>query len=199
MGVWIGMAAGFYLERGKLAAMRIFVTAPTAALVLCLGAGSAVAAAEPPSLAGTWIPDPAASTHSKELKQAVQPGAPPAPPAPSAAIRDQLPTLRITQSEPRLTIEYLNPDGSAISTGEMTTDGKLSATTRPGETLLRKSVSTWDGNVLRTMWTLEQNGAVVISGVDRRELTAADTLVVMTTTEDSKSRSKSVIVYHRGK
>ncbi len=167
-------------------------------LVVLLGLAGA-AAAQPPSLAGTWIPDPAASTHSKELKQAVQPGAPPAPPAPPAAIRDQLPTLRITHSEPRLTVEYLNPDGSVISTTEMTTDGKLSASTRPGETLLRKSVSTWDGNVLRTMWTLEQNGAVVISGVDRRELTAADTLVVTTTTEDSKSRSKSVIVYHRGK
>jgi len=193
------MAAGFYLERGKLAAMRTFATAAIVVLVLFLGAGSAVAAAEPPSLAGTWIPDPAASTHSKELKQTVQPGAPPAPPAPPTAIKDQLPTLRITQSDPRLTIEYLNPDGSVISTTEMTTDGKLNATTRPGETLLRKSVSKWGGNVLRTMWTLEQNGAVVISGGDRRELTTPDTLVVMTSTEDSKSRSKSVIVYHRGK
>jgi len=168
-------------------------------LVLLLGLAGAAAAALPPSLAGTWIPDPAASTRSKELKQVVQPGAPPAPPAVSAAIRDQLPTLRIAHSEPRLTIEYLNPDGSVISTTETTTDGKENASTRPGETLLRKSVSGWDGNVLKTTWKLEQNGAVVISGVDRRELTSPDTLVVTTTTEDSKSRSRSVILYHRGK
>jgi hypothetical protein len=51
---------------------------------------------------------------------------------------------------------------------------------------------TWDGAILRTVWKLEQNGQVVISGTEARELTSRDTLVVTTTTEDSKSRSRSV-------
>ncbi len=157
----------------------------------------ASASAQPPSLTGTWIPDPAASTQSKELKQTAEPGAAPAPPAPSGAIQEQLPTMRIQHSEPRLTIEFLDTDGSVISTTNITTDGKENLSTRAGGTLTHRSNSRWDGKVLKTDWKLERQKAVAISGVDQRELTSPDTLVTTTTTEDSKSRSRSVIVYHR--
>jgi murein DD-endopeptidase MepM/ murein hydrolase activator NlpD len=158
------------------------------------------ASAQPPSLTGTWIPDPAASTQSKELKKTVQPGAAPAPPAPPAAIQEQLPPMRIQHREPRLTLEFLDADGSVISTTEITTDGKENLSTRAGGALTHRSNSRWDGKVLKTDWKLEQQKAVVvISGQDQRELTSPDTLVVTATAEDSKSTSRSVIVYHRGK
>ena len=168
-------------------------------LVLIGGLAQAIVAVQPPTLTGTWIPDSAASTQSKELKQAVQPGAPPAPPAPPATIRDHLPTLRIHHGEPRLTLQFLDADGSVISTTEVTTDGKENMNSRAGGALVHRSTSRWDGNTLRTDWKIERDAAVVISGVDRTELTSADTLVVTTTTEDSKSRSRSTIVYHRAK
>lgn len=154
-------------------------------------------AAEVPSLAGTWVPDAAASSRTKELKKAPAPDAPPAPPAPSAAILEKLPGLRIVHAEPRLKIDFLETDGSVISTTEITTDGKENVNSRVGGALTHRSTSTWDGQVLKTSWSLVRGSAVVISGVDLQELTSPDTLVVTTTTEDSKSRSKSRIVYQR--
>jgi len=162
---------------------------------LALATASWAAAA--PSLTGTWVPDPAASTHSKELKQAAEPGAPPAPPAPAQGIQDHLPVLRISHDEPRVKIDFLEDDGSVISTTELTTDGTENVNARAGGALTHKSTTAWDGTVLRTSWKLEQNARVVIAGTDASELTSPDTLVVTTTTEDSKSRSRSVIVYHR--
>lgn len=159
-------------------------------------AGAAIAS-QLPSLAGTWVPDPAASTQSKELKAAAQSGAPEAPPAPSVGIQDYLPTTRITHVEPRLAVEFLGEDGNIISKLELTTDGRENVNPRAGGELVHKSVSTWVGDTLRTTWKIERDGKIGISGVDERELTAPDTLVVTTTTEDSKSRSRSVIVYHR--
>jgi hypothetical protein len=166
-------------------------------LVLISALTGEAIASQLPSLAGIWIPDPAASTHSKELKGAAQPGAPVAPPAPSVGIRDHLPTTLITHVEPRLTVEFLGEDGNVISKTELTTDGKENVNSRAGGAMVHKSVSTWVGDILRTTWKIERDGRVGISGVDERAFKAPDTLVVTTTTEDSKSRSRSVIVYHR--
>jgi hypothetical protein len=166
-------------------------------IALLLGLTLAASGAERPSFSGTWRPDRSMSTQSKELKTTVNPNAPAAPPAASAAALEELPTLRITHAEPKLTLEFLETDGSVISTTAVTTDGKEALNARAGGALTHRSTSTWDGNVLVTTWSLERAAAVVISGVDRRELTSPTTLVVTTTTEDSKSRSKSVIVYHR--
>lgn len=105
--------------------------------------------------------------------------------------------MRITHASPKLTIEFLEPDGAVISTTAVTTDGKEALNARAGGALTHRSTSAWDGDVLVTTWSLERAGAVVISGVDRLELTSSTTLVVTTTTEDSKSRSKSAIVYRR--
>ena len=167
------------------------------ALALLLGFALSALAADLPSFSGTWQPDRAASTQSKELKKTVDPNAPPAPPAPSAAIQEKLPALRITHAEPKLTIEFLETDGAVISTTAVTTDGKKALNARAGGALTHRSTSAWDGDILVTTWSLERAGAVVISGVDRLELTSPTTLVVTTTTEDSKSRSKSAIVYRR--
>ncbi|HYU33308.1 MAG TPA: hypothetical protein VEW48_14210 [Thermoanaerobaculia bacterium] len=163
--------------------------------VFALATASWAAAA--PSLTGTWVPDPAASTHSKELKQTAEPGAPPAPPAPAQGIQDHISTLRIRHDEPRVKIEFLEDDGSIISTTDLTTDGTENVNARAGGALTHRSTTAWDGTVLRTSWKLAQNARVVIAGTDASELTSPDTLVVTTTTEDSKSRSRSVIVYHR--
>jgi len=162
---------------------------------LALATASLAAAA--PTLTGTWVPDPAASTHSKELKQVAEPGAPPAPPATSQGIQDHLPAMRISHDEPRMKIEFLEDDGSVISTTELTTDGAENVNTRAGGVLTHKSSTGWDGTVLRTAWKIEREARVVIAGTDARELTSPDTLTVTTTTEDSKSRSRSVLVYHR--
>ena len=164
-------------------------------LVLIVVLAGTSAASQLPSLAGIWVPDAAASTHSKELKGKA--GEPAAPPAPSTGIQDHLPTTRITHVEPRLTVEFVGEDGKVISKLELTTDGKENVNPRAGGELAHKSVSTWVGDTLRTTWRIERDGKVGISGVDERELTAPDTLVITTTTEDSKSRSRSVIVYHR--
>jgi hypothetical protein len=165
---------------------------------LCILATAVAATAQAPTLTGTWIPDPAASTQSKELKASPQPGAPPAPPAPSQGIQDRLPAMRIQHAEPRLTIEFFEVQGSVISATAITTDGKENVNARAGGALTHKSTSKWDGQILRTAWKLEQGGRVVISGVDERTLASPDILVVTTTTEDSKSRSRSAITYHRG-
>ncbi len=162
---------------------------------LALATASLATAA--PTLTGTWIPDPAASTQSKELKQAAEPGAQPAPPAPAQGIQDHLPALRISHDEPRVKIEFLEDDGSMISTTDLTTDAVENVNARAGGALTHKSSSAWDGAVLRTTWKIERDARVVIAGTDARELTSPDTLTVTTTTEDSKSRSRSVIVYHR--
>jgi hypothetical protein len=106
--------------------------------------------------------------------------------------------MRIQHVEPRLTIEFLEAQGGVISATAITTDGKENVNPRAGGALTHKSTSQWDGKVLRTTWKIEQDGRVVISGVDERTLTSPDTLVVKTTTEDSKSRSRSAITYHRG-
>ena len=149
-------------------------------------------AAAAPTLTGTWVPDRAASTQSKELKQTPAPGAPPA-----QGIQDRLPALRIRHDEPRVRIEFLGDDGSVISTTELTTDGAENVNTRAGGALTHKSRTGWDGTILRTTWKIERNGQTVIAGTDEHELASPDTLVMTTTTEDAKSRSRSVIVYRR--
>ncbi len=151
------------------------------------------AAAAGPNLTGTWVSDPAASSETKELKAPVE-GAAPAPPAPPSS---EVPVMRVGHKEPRLTIELLAGDGAVISTTEMTTDGAENLNQRAGGTWLHRSASTWDGAVLRTTWKLERGGQVMISGSDERQLRDPETLVVTTTTEDSRSRSKSVVVYRK--
>jgi len=173
------------------------IKALTCRILPAIVLATAALAAAAPNLTGTWVPDPAASTQSKELKQAAQPGAPPAPPAPAQGIQDHLPAVRIRHDEPRVKIEFLEDDGSVISTTDLTTDGAENVNTRAGGALIHRSSTTWDGALLRTAWKIEQNAQVVIAGTETRELTSPDTLVVTTTTEDSKSRSRSVIVYRR--
>jgi hypothetical protein len=173
--------------------MRRATTLPCR-IVLGAALATVTLAASAPSFTGTWIPDPAASTHRKELKQAAEPGA---PPAVAQGIQDHLPSVRIRHEEPRLTIEYLEDDGSVISTTALTTDGAENVNARAGGALTHRSTSAWDGAILRTTWKLQQDARVVIAGTDASELTSPDTLVVTTTTEDSKSRSRSVLVYHR--
>ena len=169
----------------------VFMILPAVALT------AASLAATAPSLTGTWVPNPAASTQGKELMQSVSPGAPPAPPAPAQGVQGHLPALRIRHAEPRVTIENLDDDGSVISTIEVTTDGAENVNLLAGGALTHKSRTVWDGTVLRTTWKIEQNGQVAITGTDARELTSPDSLVVTTTTEDSRSRSRSVIAYRR--
>jgi hypothetical protein len=166
-------------------------------ILSALALASASLAAAAPSLTGTWVPDPAASTHGKELKQAAEPGSPPAPPAPVQGIQGHLPVLRISHAEPRVKIEFLEDDGSVISTTELTTNGAENVNARAGGALTHRSSTAWDGTVLRTTWKIEQGARTVIAGTDAHELTSPDTLVVTTTTEDSKSRSRSVLVYRR--
>ncbi|HXU32093.1 MAG TPA: hypothetical protein VN851_16105 [Thermoanaerobaculia bacterium] len=158
---------------------------------------SAYAAEPHPRLAGTWNPDPAASTHSKTLKATVEPGAPPAPPAASAAIAEHLPPLRIAESDSSITLEFLEDDGSVISTTRLATDGTENRNPRAGGALTHRSTAAWDGAVLRIRWSLERGESVMISGTDAYELTDPGSLRVTTTTEDSKSKSESVIVYRR--
>lgn len=152
---------------------------------------------------GTWAPDPAASTHVKTLKAALEPNvqnAPPAPPAAPAAIVEHLPVLNIHQGpDSDFTIAYLDDDGSVISTTEVTTDGVENVNTRAGGALIHRSTSGYDDNgALRTTWRIEQpGGAVVISGTDRLEHVDGSTLRLTTETEDAKSTSRSVIIYRR--
>jgi hypothetical protein len=149
----------------------------------------------PPNFTGTWIPNPANSTQSKTLKETADRGAAAAPPAAPQAIQDKIPAMRMTHSEGRLVIEFLEEDGSVISTTTMTTDGAENLNSRAGGTLTHRSTSTWNGTVLRTAWAIEREGRVVISGTEERERLSPSELKVTTRTEDSKSRSESVILY----
>lgn len=158
---------------------------------------SAFAADSPFRLAGTWDPDSAASTHSKTLKTTVDPNAPPAPPAPSTAIAEDLPLLRIAESDSTVTLEFLEDDGSVISATRLATDGSENRNPRAGGALTHVSKAAWDGAILRIRWSLEREGSTMISGIDAYDRTDPDTLRVTTATEDSKSKSESVIVYRR--
>lgn len=166
------------------------------ALVTAVLASMATAEA-PPQLSGSWIADPEASTQTKTLKTVVDPKAAPAPPAAPAVIAERLPPMRIVQQGSAVMIEFLEEDGSVISTTKLTTDGAESVSPRAGGALTHRSTSAWDGPILRTTWALEQAGKVVISGTDARELVDPGTLRVTTRTEDSKSKSESVLVYRR--
>ena len=147
---------------------------------------------------GTWEPDPAASTHAKTLKAAVDPNSPPAPPPVPAAIAEELPLLRINDEGHDFIFEYLEDDGSVISSTKITVDGKENVNSRAGGALVHRSTSGWDGSTLRTSWRLEQSGgAVVISGTDRWDFVHPDTLRLTAETEDARSTSRSVIVYQR--
>jgi hypothetical protein len=167
---------------------------PTLFVALSL---SAFAAEPRPRLAGTWDPDPTASTQTKTLKAAVEPGAPPAPPAASAAIAEHLPPLRIHQTESAVILEFLEDGGSVISTTQLATDGSENRNPRAEGILMHLSNATWDGAMLRVRWSLERGKQVVISGTDTYEMVDPNTLRVTTTTEDSKSTSESVLVYRR--
>jgi hypothetical protein len=147
-----------------------------------------------PNLTGTWVPDMAQSTQSKTLFETAGSGAAPAPPQ---AIQDQLPAMRLTHSGGRLVIEFLEADGFVISTTTLTTDGAENVNPRAGGALLHKSTSGWKGAVLHTRWAIEREGRVVISGTEERERLSPTTLRVVTRTQDSKSRSESVILYRR--
>lgn len=105
--------------------------------------------------------------------------------------------MRLTHSEGRLGIEFLEADGSVISTTILTTDGSENFNPRAGGALIHKSTSGWKGAALHTRWTIEREGRVVISGTEERELLSLTTLRVVTRTQDSKSRSESVILYRR--
>jgi hypothetical protein len=147
-------------------------------------------AGTPPSFTGTWLPDKARSTQSKTLKETASPGA-----VPPAAIQDEIPVMRMTHGKGRLVIEFLDGDGSAISTTAMTTDGAENVNPRAGGALTHRSKSVWKGTVLHTTWAIEREGRVVISGTEDRELLSPSELKVTTRTEDSKSTSESVILY----
>lgn len=149
----------------------------------------------PPNFTGTWLPDKANSTQSKTLKETAGPGTAPAPPAAPQAIQDHLPAMRMTHSDGRLVIEFFVEDGSVISTTAMTTDGAENVNSRAGGALTHRSTSTWNGAVLRTAWAIEREGRVAISGTEERERLSPSELKVTTRTEDSKSRSESVILY----
>ena len=154
---------------GRMTTRWLFYSgARLAGAVLLAALASATFAATPPDLSGTWVPDPSA-----------------------------LPEMRIVQSGSRITLEFLEKDATVISATNLTTDGRESLNTRAGGALLHRSTSTWHGVVLRTVWKVEKNREVVMAGTDERELTAPDTLVVTTATGNSRSPSRSVIVYHR--
>jgi hypothetical protein len=176
--------------------MLLFNVGPQIAVIAAVLAATA-AAGPHPNLSGTWDPDPGASTQTKALKTVVDRNAPPAPPAAASTIVAPLPPVRITLTGDTVTLEFLAGDGSVISTTKMTTDGSESLNSRAGGALVHRSTSVWDGQALRTSWALKQGDTVVISGTDKRELIDPATLQVTTTTEDSKSTSKSVLVYHR--
>jgi hypothetical protein len=163
------------------------------ALLLLAGPASTPA----PNLKGTWVPDLAHSTQSKTLTETAGSGAAPAPPAAPQATQDQLPAMRLTHGEGRLVIELLEADGSVISTTTLTTDGSENVNRRAGGALIHRSTSEWNGAVLRTRWAIEREGQVVISGTEERELLSPTTLRMVTKTQDSKSRSESVVLYRR--
>ncbi len=159
---------------------------------------------------GTWAPDPAASTQVKTLKAAVAPNAPAAPPAAPAAIAEHLPVLNIRQGPdfaaelekdpgPDFVFHYLDDGGSLISTTEVTTDGVENVNTRAGGALVHRSTSGFvEGGALRTHWRIEQpGGTVVISGTDWLEYVDGRALRLTTETEDAKSTSRSVLIFHR--
>lgn len=156
-------------------------------------------AGKTPSFTGTWLPDRAKSTQSKTLKETAAPGAAPAPPAPSQTIQDEIPVMRMTHGEDRLVIEFIAGDGSVISATTLTTDGAENVNPRAGGALTHRSKSVWKGAVLHTAWAIEREGRAVISGTEDRELLSPSELKVTTRTEDSKSKSESVILYRREK
>lgn len=157
---------------------------------------AATAAPPPhPDFSGTWVPDQAASTETKTLKTS-DPKLSALPPAPPQAISNELPTLRITHAEPSVVIEFLESNGNVISVSKLTTDGAENLNDRAGGGLQHRSTSRWDGNVLRTTWTIARGTQVVISGTDARERTSPTTMKVTTRTDDAKSTSESVLVYH---
>jgi hypothetical protein len=176
--------------------MNVLNVVRRTALAATLSVSIATADA-PPQFSGTWLPDPGASTQTKTLKTVVDPAAPPAPPAAPAAIAEHLPPMRIVQQGSAVTVEFLEADGSVISSTRLTTDGAENVSPRAGGALTHRSTSSWEGPILRTTWVLEQAGKAVISGTDARELVDPGTLRVTTWTEDSKSKSESVLVYRR--
>lgn len=152
-----------------------------------------------PSFTGTWVPDAKASTHVRQKKELKNPGGKVVPPAPPENVVEDLPTLRIDQTPADLTIEMLQSDGASLATTRLTTDGKENLNPRGGGHYTHRSTSKWEGSVLVTTWALARGETVLVSGVDRMERTDRKTLVVTTTTEDERSTSKSVTVYHPGK
>jgi hypothetical protein len=97
----------------------------------------------------------------------------------------------------RLILAISLVEGAVISSPTMTFGGAENVNPRAGGALAHRSHPTWDGPILRTTWSIEREGAVVISGTETRELLAPSTLRITTTTEDAKSTSASVVVYHR--
>jgi hypothetical protein len=173
---------------------------------LYLGCGAAVlparAASEPaePDFTGVWVQDEAALSTTKEPRTASPSGSavPPAPPPPPPSVAaGPPPRLHIGKQGPLLVLELRNADGTKLSTIVLTTDGAENVNSRGEGLPLHRSRSVWNGAVLETVWTIEQNGRVTISGTDRRERTGPDPLVVTTTTADAQSTRRSVTVYRR--
>lgn len=165
----------------------------------CAATVLSAAAVKAPSFAGTWIPDAKASTHVKQKKQLKNPGGKVMPPGPPESVVEDLPSLRIEQTPEDLTIEMLQSDGASLATTRLMTDGKESLNPRGGGHYTHRSTSKWEGSVLVTTWALARGETVLVTGVDRMERTGPKTLVVTTTTDDERSTSKSVTVYHPGK
>ena len=164
-------------------------------LAISLSFLGAASASQHPDLSGLWIPDFSRSTHQKILKSTADPQSSPAPPP--SAIRDRVPPVRITSTTHGIVAESLAEDGSVISSTTMTFDSAENVNPRSGGALAHRSHSTWNGPILKTTWSIERERAVVIFGTETRELLDPSTLRVTTTTEDAKSTSLSVVVYHR--
>jgi len=143
---------------------------------------------------GTWVPIPAEYKSTKELKT-LDLGAPPAAPAPVGP--PQLPSIRISETDPAVVVEYIAADGAIISSFRLPTDGSESVDRR-GAGLTQHSRTRWDNGVLQTDLRLLQGDTVVMTGVDRWQLSADGTrLTISGTMEDAKSRSRTTTVYRR--
>ncbi len=154
----------------------------------------APAPARTPDFTGVWVPDAARSTHSKVLKPSAA-GAPEAPPAPGEATAPP-PTMRITQSEQSVTLEFLDDKSAPISTLKLTVDGQENVNARAGGALSQVSTTRWDRAALVTTWRLNREGQTVLRGVDRWELSeTGGELTVSSQLEDSTSRTESQTVY----
>lgn len=106
--------------------------------------------------------------------------------------------MRITHDDPALLLESVTPEGKATSSTRLTTDGSENLNEKGSGTLLQRSRSRWEEGVLITEWRVLRDGATFIEGTDTWRLSPdGRSLTQITTTEDSKSTSRTSTVYVR--